>query len=124
SPRIVQVGESIPQAGAEMQKSRCRPVCHAVVAIGRASRDAFKEAQYAAHTLDPIEGRHEMHLGRSWIREADVHPTSQEGADETLRAIHSRSLDVSHGRGYCAFQRFVPTSVPTLYVNTRRHAAP
>jgi hypothetical protein len=59
---VVQVGEPIGEAGAEMEERRGRRALHAEIAIGRARYHTFKQAEHAAHALDPVKRRDEMHF--------------------------------------------------------------
>ena len=59
---VVKIGQTVGQTRAEMQQRRGRTLGDPPVAIGRTGDHALEEAQHAAHALDAIECRHEMHL--------------------------------------------------------------
>ena len=42
-PAVVQVGDAVTEAGAEVQQRRRRPAGHASVAVGRAAADTFEQ---------------------------------------------------------------------------------
>ena len=85
---VVQVGQPIGEAGAQVQQGGRRPSQHAVVAVGRARHHALEQAQHAAHARHLVQGGHEMHLRRAGIGEADVHSAREQGPHQTFSPIH------------------------------------
>ena len=85
--RVVQVGESVAQAAAEMQQGRGRFAGHACVAIGRARGDALEEAEHGAHFRRAVERGDEMHLRGAGIAEADRDAGIHEGAHQGVGAV-------------------------------------
>ena len=65
---VVQVGDAVAEAGAEMQQRRGRRALHAVVAVGGAGHHAFEQTEHAAHAVDAIECGNEVHFrgARDW----------------------------------------------------------
>jgi hypothetical protein len=49
--RVVQVGQAIGQARAQVQQRRRRALGHAVVAVGRAGDHTLEQAEHATHAL-------------------------------------------------------------------------
>ena len=80
--RVVQVGEAVGEAGAEVQQRRGRLAGHARVAIGGAGHHALEQAEHAAHPGDRVERRDEMHLRRAGVGEADIDAPAGQGMDQ------------------------------------------
>jgi hypothetical protein len=79
-----------------MQECRRRISSHPRIAVGSASDDAFEEAQHAAHAIDPVECRDEMHFRGSRIRKTDIDAATDQGTYQTFRTVHeSLSITVS-----------------------------
>ena len=85
---VVQVGKAVGEAGPEMQQRRGRRALHAEIAVGRARHHALEQAEHAAHALDAIQRRDEMHLGGAGIGETDVDPARDQGPHQTFRTVH------------------------------------
>ncbi len=85
---VVQIGEPVGEAGAEMEQGRGRFPSHPVIAVGGPRQHPFEEPQHAAHARHLVEGGHEMHLGRARVGEADIDPSRQQGSHEALGAVH------------------------------------
>ena len=88
SARVVQIGEAVGEAGAEMQKRRGGLAGDAAVAVGGAGRDALEQAQHPAQARVGIERADQMHLGGAGIGETDLHAAVDQGLRERLRAVH------------------------------------
>ena len=88
APGVVQIGEPVREPGPEMQQRRGGLVGHAGIAVGGAGHRALGEAEHAAHALDAVERRDEMHLRRAGIGEADVDAGSDERAHQGFGAVH------------------------------------
>ncbi len=86
--RVVQIGKTVAEAGSEVEQRRRGLPGHAVVTVGRTRHHAFEQSQHAAHAFDLVERRHEMHLGRPGIGEADLNAVRYQRAYETFSAVH------------------------------------
>ena len=85
---VVQIGEAVAQPRPEMQQGRRRLVGHAPVAVGGAGDDALEQPEHTADTLDPVQGRDEMHLGGAGVGEADFDAAGHQGPRQTFSAVH------------------------------------
>ena len=85
---VVQIGKAIGETGTEMEQRRGRSALHAVIAVGRSRHDALEQAEHAAHALDPVQRRDEMHFRGARIGEADVHAARDQGPHQTFRTVH------------------------------------
>ncbi len=116
---VVQVGEAVGEAGAQMQQRQARPAGHARPAVGRAGRHALEQAEHAGHALHPVQRRDEMHLRSARVREADVRASRDEGAHEALGPVHGGGLGC-HGRCRWFFRGAGPRPRPVLAVKRSR----
>ena len=89
---VVQVGQAVGQARAQVQQGRRRLFRHARIAVGGAGHHAFEQAQHAAHLRLAVQRRDEMHFGGAGIGETGVDTAGQQGVAEGVRAVHIRSL--------------------------------
>ena len=103
---VVQVGDRIAEPRPQMQQGRRRPPGHAPVAVRRARHHALEQAEHGAHAVHAVERRHEMHLGRAGIGEADIDPAAHQRRDKAFRAVHDRAVSnsVSAVSSEAAFQ--------------------
>jgi hypothetical protein len=85
---VVQVGQAVAEAGAEVQQGGGRLVGHAGVAVGGAGGHALEQGEHAAHLAHVVERGHEVHLGGAGVHEADVDAGVDERADEGVGAVH------------------------------------
>ena len=85
---VVQVGKAVGEAGAQMQQRRRGFLRHARVAVGRAGRHALEQREHAAHALDAVERRDEMHFRRAGIGEADIDAAADQRPHQTFSAVH------------------------------------
>ena len=69
---VVQVGETVTESGAEVEKCGGRTTCDAGVSISCTGDHAFKQPEDSAHRRDVIESGHEVHLARSGVAETHV----------------------------------------------------
>ncbi len=92
APGVVQIGQAVGQARAQVQQRRRRLFRHPGVAVGGAGHHAFEQSQHAAHTGLAVERGHEMHFGSARIGKAGVDTAGQQGVAEGVRAVHIRSL--------------------------------
>ncbi len=99
---VVDVGEAVGHAWTEMQEGRRRVPGHPGIAVGGAGDDTLEEAEHAAHAVDPIERRDEMHLRRTRIGEADIDAAADQSAHQAFRAVHhlssNRCVIAEHAR--------------------------
>jgi len=95
SAGVVQVPQTVGQAGSAVQQGAGRLAGDAVVAVGHASDDVLLQPENAAHTCALVQRRDEVHLARSRIREASVDPGTQERFNQTPRAVHLVSFPSS-----------------------------
>ena len=77
--RVVEVGEGVSEAGAEMEERRGGLAESARVAVGRTGTDAFEETEYAAHATHTVQRGHEMHLRGARIHETGVDAAGHQG---------------------------------------------
>jgi hypothetical protein len=61
---IVQVGQTIGQAGTQMQQCRGWFFGHPRITVRRSRHHALEQAQHRAHAGDTIQSADEVHLGR------------------------------------------------------------
>jgi hypothetical protein len=76
-----------------MQQRRRGLAGNPAVAVGRAGRDAFEQAEHRADPRDCVESCDEMHFRSTGICEADVHAAIDQRLSERLRAIHFTAHD-------------------------------
>jgi len=88
--RVVQVGQAVGQAGAQVQQRRRRPVRHPRVAVGGTGDHTLEEAQHAAHAVDLVQGGHEVHLRRAGFAKQTSTPLAISVSNK-LRAPFTRS---------------------------------
>src|SRR5271154_5632652 len=84
-----------------MQQRRRRLFAHSGIAVGGAGDDTLEQAEYAAHTLDPVEGGDKMHLRGAWIGKAHIDAAPHQAAQQARRPALpqvGRSLAISGGR--------------------------
>ena len=98
APGVVQVGEAVAEAGAEVQQRRRRAVRHARVAVGRAGDDALEQAEHRPHPRLAVERGDEVHLGRAGVGEAHVDVVVDERAQQGLGAVHGHAVTVPSDR--------------------------
>ena len=72
---VVQIGDSIAQPRAQMQKRRRRFAGHACITVCATGRDTLKQAQDRVHLRHGIQGGHKVHLRRARIHEAGIYTT-------------------------------------------------
>ncbi len=87
--RIVKIGQTVGEAGAEVQQGAGRLLRHAAIAVGHAGDGAFEQAEHGTDTIDPVERRDEMHLRGAGIGEANLDARRHQAAHQAFRAVHS-----------------------------------
>jgi len=86
--RVVQVGNAVSQAGAEVQQGGRRFARHAGVAIGSSRAHPLEQTEYRPHSRDGVDSLHHVHLGRARVREATLHAFIEQRSDQAFRAVH------------------------------------
>ncbi len=79
---VVQVGQAVAEAGAEMEQGGGGPAGDARVPVGGAGGHALEEGQYRPHRRDVVEGGHEVHLRGTRVHEAGVDTVVDQGVDQ------------------------------------------
>ena len=88
---VVQVGQAVGQAGAEVQQHRGGLPGDPGVAVSGSGGDALEQGQDAAHLGYRVQGGDEVHLRRARVHEAHVDARPGQAADEGLGSVHSVS---------------------------------
>ncbi len=88
SAGIVEIGQAIAKAGAEMEEGRRRFPGHPRVTVGRSGDDALEKTQYAPHFRDPVKRGDQMYFGCARVREAGVNATREQRANQIFGPIH------------------------------------
>ena len=96
--RVVQVGETVAEAAAEVQQGRSGPAGHARIAVGGAGGHALEQAQHGTHLGCAVERGDEVHLGGAGIAETDGDPAIDQRAHQRLSAIRHCLLPSDRGR--------------------------
>ena len=78
--RIVQIGQSIRQAGTKVQQSACWLLRDPGVPVRGAGDNTFEQRQNASHLGGVVERRDNMDLRCARIRETDIHGASEQGS--------------------------------------------
>jgi hypothetical protein len=96
---IVQVGEAVAEAGAQVQQGAGRLAGDAGIAVGRAGGDALEEPEHRPHAGHVIQRGHEVHLGSARVGEAHLDAGIDQRADQRLGAVgggvaHRQDLSV------------------------------
>ena len=73
APGVVEVGDAVRKARAQVQKGEGWLLGHSPVAICRPCADALEESEHGADLRHLIEGGDKGKLGRARIREAHLH---------------------------------------------------
>ncbi|MEL7682658.1 hypothetical protein AAG602_15955 [Citromicrobium bathyomarinum] len=89
APGVMQVRRTIGIARPEMQQRAGGNAGHSRIAVGRAARHAFEQAQHRSHARFLIERRDELHLARPRIGETYRHIVGDEGGQQSACSIHS-----------------------------------
>ncbi len=92
----MQIGQAVGEPRTKMEQGGSRLSGHACIAVGRTGGDVLMEGKHAAHALDPIESRDEVHFGGPGIGKTDGHVTTDEGANEAFRTVHRAMLMAVH----------------------------
>jgi hypothetical protein len=86
---IVEVCQSICEAGAAVEQCRRRLAGDTVVGVGCTGRHVLLETQHAAHAWYSIKRSNKVHLARAGICETAVHPALQQRMNQAFSTIHS-----------------------------------
>jgi hypothetical protein len=92
APCVVQVGGAVEIPRAEMQQRHRRAAGHARVAVRRASRDAFEQAQDRSDPGLPVESGDEVHLARAGLAKQVLDAALRERPDERIGTVHVSAL--------------------------------
>ena len=84
--RVVQVGDAVGQAGAQVQQCGGRTAGHAAPAVGRAGADVLLQPEHAADARLPLERAHEVELGRARVGEAHLQALGVQGVQQKVGA--------------------------------------
>ena len=84
---VVEVGEAVGEADAEMEQHGGGAAGHARVAVGRARRDVLVQAEHAAQPRLGVERLDDAHLGRARVREHRHDARAPQRDDQLLRAV-------------------------------------
>jgi hypothetical protein len=92
---VVQVGQAVGQARAEVQEHGGGFARDPGVAVGGAGGDALEQGQHPAHGRHRVQRADEVHLRRARVHEADVDARAGQAADQGLGADHAEPPDVT-----------------------------
>jgi hypothetical protein len=84
---VVQVGQAVAQAAAQVQQGGGGPVGHAGVAVGRAGGHALEQGQHGAHRRRGVQRGDEVHLRGAGVGEAGVDAGVEQRAQHGGRAL-------------------------------------
>ena len=62
SASVMQIRETVGEAGAKMQERACRPFEHTRIAVGCPGADALEETEHAANLRQVVEGSDKVNL--------------------------------------------------------------
>jgi hypothetical protein len=74
--RVVQVGQAVAQAAAQVQQRGGGLAGHAGVAVGGAGGHALEQGQHGAQAWFAVQRGDEVHLAGAGVGEADLHSAS------------------------------------------------
>ena len=86
--RVVQVGQAIAQAAAQVQQHGGGFAGHAGVAVGRAGGHALEQGEHGAHARLEVERGDEVHLAGAGVGEAHLDTGVGQGLHQCLGAVH------------------------------------
>ncbi len=89
SSRVVQIGDAISKASAQVQQRCCGPARHAAKTVSGSRANTLKQAENSSHFGHGVDGVHEVHFGRTRIREANI--------DTALGERSQKAFGTSHG---------------------------
>jgi hypothetical protein len=84
---VVQVGQAVAQAAAQVQERGGGLVGHARIAIGRTGGHALEQGQHGAHLRLAVQRGHEVHLAGAGVGEADIDAGIDQRFHQGLGAI-------------------------------------
>eukprot|EP01052_Picozoa_sp_SAG31_P044816 SAG31_NODE_7953_length_1555_cov_2.929945_2_plen_155_part_00 len=105
---VVKICEAVGKTMAQVQQSHCWAASHAGIAICRAGRHTFEQAQHDAEVaprrLRLVERQHNVHLGRARIAEDSRNARIHERVDEhrCCALMRGRSTRTCWGHQSCA----------------------
>jgi hypothetical protein len=87
-PRIVEIRETVAEAGTEIKESACRPFSYARIAIRSSGDNSFEEAEHSADIGDPVKGVEDVDFGSARIRKAGVDASCRKRAYQAHCSLH------------------------------------
>ena len=88
APGVVQVGQPVPQPGAQVKQGCRGSAGHPGVAVGCAGGHPFEQDQHPPHLRHRVQLMHEVHLGGARIHETHVHTRVHQGLHQRPRRDH------------------------------------
>ncbi len=88
---VVQVGDAVGEARAEVQQRRRRPSGHSRVTVCGPGGDPLEQREHGPHLGHLVEGGHRVHLRGAGIGEAGDDPELAQGAEEGPAPVHDGS---------------------------------
>ena len=92
APGVMEVGEPVTDASAQVKKRQRRFVGHACIAIRCTGHDPFEQPQDRAHVGLAVDCGDQLHLGRAGIGETHFDPRRGERADKSLRPVDGTAI--------------------------------
>jgi hypothetical protein len=89
APRVVQVGEAVGEARAEMEEGERRLFGDAGIAVGGTGADVLVQREDRPHAGHGIERVDQRHLGGARIGEADLEAERCRCLDQSFRTVHA-----------------------------------
>ena len=89
---VVQVGQAVGEAGAQVQEGCGRAARHACPAVGRAGAHALEQTEDDPDAVHLFEGRDDGHFGGAGIGKADFHARPTGGLDQAQGSCKHRIL--------------------------------
>ena len=118
---IVQVGEAVSEAGAQVQQGAGRLAGDAGISVGRSGGDALEEPEHRPHARDVIQRGHEVHLGSARVGEAHLDAGIDQRADQRLGAVGGGA---AHRQDLSVLRRPKPARTCVCLENVRTGQAP
>ena len=88
TPRVVEIGDGIREAGTEMEERQRRPSAHAGIAVGGPAANPFEEPEHGADRRNSVERLHQSHFRRAGVGEADLEASCRCRPEQRLRTRH------------------------------------
>jgi hypothetical protein len=88
APGVMEVRESIREAGSTVEERRRGLPGYPCIAVRRAGRNVFEQRQYTPYAWNAVQRRNEVHLTRSRVGKACIDVIGDERADQAFGAVH------------------------------------